>query len=169
MRDLLFKVAQLLYLVLPAYMANMAAPFVKYWKGWNRPISKRWLGEHKTVVGFVFGILAALFTTYVQSRLNWSGNLVSYIDWVRIGIALGFGAMGGDSLKSLFKRARGIAPGQSWIPADQLDFVVGALVLALPWARPGWPEVIIVLAITFIGHIAANHLAYWLNIRDTKW
>jgi CDP-2,3-bis-(O-geranylgeranyl)-sn-glycerol synthase len=169
MHDLLFKVAQLLYFVLPAYIANMAPPFVKYWRGWNRPISRRWLGEHKTVVGFIFGILAALFTTYVQSRLNWSGSLASNIDWRLIGAALGFGAMGGDSLKSLFKRARGIAPGQSWMPADQLDFIVGALIFALPWVRPGWPELIIVLAITFAGHVAVNHLAYWLKIRDTKW
>lgn len=169
MHDLLFNVAQLLYFVLPAYIANMAPPFVKYWRGWNRPISRRWLGEHKTVVGFIFGILAALFTTCVQSRLGWSGNLVSYIDWGPLGAALGFGAMAGDSLKSLFKRARGIAPGQSWMPADQLDFIVGALILALPWVQPGWPEIIIVLVITFFGHIVVNHLAYWLGIRDTKW
>jgi len=165
----MFEVAQLLYLLLPAYLANMAPPFVKYWKGWNRPISKRWFGDHKTVAGVVFGVLAALATTCAQSRIHWSGDLVSYINWPLIGLALGFGAMGGDTLKSFFKRKCGIAPGQSWIPADQLDFMIGALALIWPWVRLSWQEVAVVLAISFVGDIAVNHLAYWLRIRDTKW
>ncbi len=169
MRELAFHVVQLLYFLLPAYLANMAPPFVKYWKGWNRPISRRWLGDHKTVAGFAVGVLAALAATYAQSRLDWRGSLVSYREWLPLGTALGFGAMAGDALKSLIKRARGIAPGQSWKPADQIDFVLGALVLALPWVTPGWLETLIVLALSFAGHIAVNHLAYWLGIRDTQW
>ena len=125
MRDSLFKVMQLLCLMLPACIANRAPPFVKYWKGWNRPINGRRLGEHKTVVGFLLGILAALVTTGAQSRLNRSGNLISSIDWAVIRIAPGFEAMGGDSLKSLCKRARGIAAGQSWMPADMSGYGSG--------------------------------------------
>src|ERR1700687_2831286 len=37
----------LMYLMLPAYLANMAPPFTRFWRGWNRPISRKWLGEHK--------------------------------------------------------------------------------------------------------------------------
>jgi len=48
-------VLQLIYLMLPAYLANMAPPFTRFWPGWNRPISRRWLGDHKTVVGFAQG------------------------------------------------------------------------------------------------------------------
>jgi CDP-2,3-bis-(O-geranylgeranyl)-sn-glycerol synthase len=29
----------LLYVMAPAYTANMAPPLVKFWHGWNRPIS----------------------------------------------------------------------------------------------------------------------------------
>ena len=43
-------VLQLVYLMLPAYLANMVPPFARYWPGWNGPISRRWLGDHKTVV-----------------------------------------------------------------------------------------------------------------------
>ena len=68
---LLFRVAQLLYFMAPAYIANMAPPFVRYWNGWNRPISQRWLGNHKTVMGFGFGVLAAVVVTFVQSRVAW--------------------------------------------------------------------------------------------------
>ena len=44
----------------------MAAPFVKYWRGWNAPIAARRLSEHKTVVGFAFGVCAAVVVTFVQ-------------------------------------------------------------------------------------------------------
>ena len=45
----------LVYVMLPAYVANMAAAFAKFWPGWNRPISRRWLGDHKTEIGFLLG------------------------------------------------------------------------------------------------------------------
>src|SRR2546430_9192871 len=65
-RLMLFRVLQLVYFMAPAYLANMAPPFVRYWKGWNRPISRRWLGAHKTVLGFAAGVLAATLVTFVQ-------------------------------------------------------------------------------------------------------
>src|SRR5450759_1129416 len=99
----MLRVFDLLYLMLSAYIANMAPPFVKYWRGWNRPINKRRLGNHKTVIGFVMGVLAAVVITYAQSCIEWSGNVISYSNWPMLGLALGFGAMGGDALKSLFK------------------------------------------------------------------
>lgn len=160
---------QLFYLLLPAYLANMAPPFVKYWPGWNRPISERWLGAHKTVTGFAFGVVAAIATTLVQSRIQWEGALISYADWPLLGLAMGFGAMSGDAVKSLFKRGLGIAPGQSWIPADQLDYLMGALVSLWPWMRLSWRDVLLVFAFSFMGHIAVNHVAYRLGIRDSKW
>ena len=66
---------QLLYFTAPAYAANMAPPFVRYWKGWNPPINRQWLGEHKTVIGFGIGLLAAVIVTFIQSRVVWSGAL----------------------------------------------------------------------------------------------
>src|SRR5258706_2837963 len=125
------RLIELLYLMLPAYLANMAPPFTKFWPGWNRPISQKWLGAHKTVIGFSLGVVTALFVACIQSRIDWSGSLWPASSWIAIGLAQGFGAMAGDSLKSLVKRRIGIAPGQTWIPPDQLDFPLGALLLLL--------------------------------------
>jgi len=58
-------------------------------------------------------------------------------------------------------------PGQSWIPADQLDFIVGALLLAWPWLRLQLLDVALILAFTFVAHIVVNHVAFRLGIRDT--
>ncbi len=162
-------IMQLMYFMLPAYLANMTPPFVRFWKGWNRPISRRWLGDHKTVVGFISGIIVALAVVFLQSKDNWRHVLVPYAQWPMLGLAFGFGAMSGDSLKSFFKRLCKIAPGQPWIPMDQLDFVVGALILVSPWAHVTWLEVLVILVISFAGDIAINHLSYALGIRSTKW
>lgn len=155
--------------MLPAYCANMAAPFAKFWPGWNRPISRRSLGDHKTVVGFSLGVLAGILTSYLQSRIPWSPAGFDPSKWLPLGCAQGLGAMAGDAAKSLVKRRIGIAPGQSWIPADQLDFILGALLLSLPWLRLRLREVALLLAFTFVAHIVVNHIAFRLGIRDTKW
>lgn len=165
----MIRVLELLYMMLPIYVANMAPPFVKYWRWWNRPISMRWLGSHKTVVGFFLGIAAAILTALVQSRIHWQGDLVSYEQWFRLGLASGCGAMIGDSLKSYVKRRLNIAPGQSWIPADQLDFVLGGLLALSFWVRLGWLDVIMILTVSFVGDILINHLSFQLGIRNTRW
>jgi CDP-2,3-bis-(O-geranylgeranyl)-sn-glycerol synthase len=162
-------ILQLLYLMLPAYLANMAPPFTHFWRGWNRPISSRWLGDHKTVVGFCAGLAAAWAATFVQSKAGWSGGLVPYSRWPLIGLALGFGAMAGDSCKSLLKRLKGIPPGRPWIPMDQLDFVAGSLLLITPFVRLSWLDIATILLVSLVGDIAVNQISYAIGIRNTKW
>jgi CDP-2,3-bis-(O-geranylgeranyl)-sn-glycerol synthase len=163
------RIAQLLYLMLPAYLANMTAPFARFWEGWNRPINERWLGSHKTIVGAVAGICVALAAAFVQSRIEWSGGLVDYDRWLLIGLLLGVGAIGGDVVKSFFKRRLKIAPGGRWIPADQLDFGIGAVLLVAPMAPLSWTDAAIILAITFVGDVLVNQVAFRLHVRDTAW
>lgn len=169
MNDLLYRLLRLLYVMLPAYAANMAPPFVKYWGGWNAPIAARHLGDHKTVVGFVIGVCAAIVVIFVQSRIAWTGALIDYDNWLLLGLRLGIGAMAGDSVKSFAKRRRGIRPGQPWVPFDQLDFVVGALVLLGNQARLSVLDYGLILALTAGAHIVVNHVAYSLGVRDTPW
>ena len=165
----LSRVLQLLYFMAPAYVANMAPPFVRYWKGWNRPISRRWLGEHKTVIGFGIGVLAAVMVTFIQARAAWEGALVAHEDWGALGLRFGVGAMAGDVAKSLLKRRLGIAPGDPWIPWDQLDFVLGALALVGAQAALSWVDLATILLLSVAGHVLVNHLGYRLGIRDVRW
>jgi CDP-2,3-bis-(O-geranylgeranyl)-sn-glycerol synthase len=163
------RLIQLLYFMAPAYAANMAPPFVRYWKGWNRPISRRWLGSHKTVVGFGIGVLAAVAATFIQSRIAWEDALVAPESWPTLGLRFGVGAMAGDTAKSFVKRRAGIAPGRPWLPWDQLDFVLGALALVWGAAALSWVDLATILVSSVIGHVLVNHLAYRLRIRDVKW
>jgi CDP-2,3-bis-(O-geranylgeranyl)-sn-glycerol synthase len=165
----LFRVVQLLYFMAPAYAANMAPPFVRYWSGWNPPISRRWLGSHKTVVGFGAGILAAVTTTFLQSRIAWEGALVAPEPWITLGLRFGLGAMAGDAAKSFIKRRVGIAAGRPWVPWDQIDFVLGALALVWGAAALSWADRATIVGLSVVGHILVNHLGYWLGIRDVRW
>jgi CDP-2,3-bis-(O-geranylgeranyl)-sn-glycerol synthase len=165
----MLRFVQLIYLMLPVYVANMAPPFVKYWPGWNRPISRRWLGDHKTVMGFLVGVAAATAIAFVQSLIGWGESLVRYDQWLLLGLACGVGALGGDALKSLLKRRCGIPPGEPWIPADQLDFVIGGLALLSFFVALRPLDVAFILAVSFVGDIGINHLSFRMGVRDTKW
>ena len=169
MSALLERAAELVYLITPAYLANMAPPFARFWTGWNHPINERWLGSHKTVVGALAGISVAIIAAMLQSRIAWQGSIVDYDRWPVIGLLLGAGAIGGDLTKSFLKRRIGIPPGGRWIPFDQLDFVIGALVLIAAPAGLSWSDVILILAISFGGDILVNHLAFALHVRETAW
>ena len=166
---LALRALHLLYFMAPAYVANMLPPLVKYWSGWNRPISQRWLGSHKTVMGFAAGLLGAFAVTFVQYVIAGGTCIVVDDAWVGLGLRFGLGAMGGDCVKSFFKRRLQIAPGRAWIPFDQLDFVVGALILVAPRSALGLCDMALILGLSFGGHIAVNHAGYWLGIRDVKW
>lgn len=130
--------------MVPAYTANMTPPFVKYWKGWNPPISRRQLGDHKTVLGFALGVCAAVVATFIQARMAWEGSIVAYEQWLPLGLRLGFGAMAGDS-------------------------VIGALVLTGHRAPLSWLDWALILAVSGAGAVVVTHLGYRLGIRPTKW
>ncbi len=160
---------QLLYLMLPVYFANMAPPFVKYWRGWNRPICAPLLGSHKTIVGFGAGVLVAVIVVLIQRLVDWQKGAPTTMDWLPFGIVAGVCAMAGDSIKSFFKRRLRLAPGSRWIPFDQLDFVLAGL-FALNYFVPlSWIDVLEICIISFVADVLVNQLSFALSIRDTKW
>jgi CDP-2,3-bis-(O-geranylgeranyl)-sn-glycerol synthase len=163
------RAIQLLYFMAPAYTANMLPPFVRYWRGWNAPLSRRWLGTHKTVVGFAAGVLGAVLVALLQSRVAWRDAIAVREGWLGVGLRLGAGAMAGDAVKSFFKRRSGIAPGGSWIPFDQTDFVLGALALVWPVAELSWADAAAIVLLSATGHVLVNHVGYWLGVRPSKW
>lgn len=160
----------LLLLLVPAFLANMAPPLLRFWAGWNPPIDDRLLGAHKTLGGFIAGVATAVVAAGLQARwMPGSLALVDYGNWFPIGLALGLGAMSGDCVKSAIKRWRRKPPGSRWMPFDQLDFIIGALVFVAPVVAFQWPEVIGVLIFTFVADTAVNRVAFRLGIKDAPW
>ncbi|MBI2650336.1 CDP-2,3-bis-(O-geranylgeranyl)-sn-glycerol synthase [Candidatus Woesearchaeota archaeon] len=169
------------YLMLPAYFANMAPVIVKKVNLFVFPIdfnkkikNKPVLGKNKTFRGLIFGIVFAIAIVYFQFLLY---NLVffknisffNYENWLLFGFLMGFGALIGDLVKSFFKRRLGFEPGAKFVPFDQTDFVVGALIFIMPIFDLTFKIFITSLLLSFILHIIVNHSAFYLKIRNEKW
>ena len=167
----------LVYFMLPAYGANMA-PVVSRYFGASMPLDFgmkvggiRLLGAHKTVLGTVFGIVTALVIAFVQKVvfMETGFGLVDYSQWIRIGLLLGGGALIGDAVKSCVKRRMHIPAGTPWVPFDQLDFVIGALIFVSLIYFPGWGESIAIIVMSVLGHVLVNHSVFFLGVRQEKW
>jgi CDP-2,3-bis-(O-geranylgeranyl)-sn-glycerol synthase len=163
----MLRFLSLLYLMLPVYAANMAAPFSRFAPRWARPIHERWLGSHKTWLGVGLAVLAASLVAWAQAQLAWGGELLPDARWFVLGPSCGLAAMLGDSSKSFVKRRLGIAPGQSWAPADQLDYVAAGLLALSWWVKLRALDVLLVLAVSWAGTVAVNRLSYRLGIKRT--
>ncbi|HEX7111761.1 MAG TPA: CDP-archaeol synthase [Mizugakiibacter sp.] len=111
MTEIGLRVLQPAWLMAAAYAANMVPLCLRYWRGWNPPLQRHLFGAHKTVPGFAAGVLAALAVARLQTRVGWTRALVAPCEWAAAGLALGFGVMAGDAVKSSFKRRRGRPPG----------------------------------------------------------
>ncbi|MBI2541659.1 CDP-2,3-bis-(O-geranylgeranyl)-sn-glycerol synthase [Candidatus Woesearchaeota archaeon] len=169
------------YLMLPAYFANMAPVMVKKVNLFVSPIdfnrqinSKPVFGRNKTFRGILFGIIFAVIIAYAQFLIydvEFFRNIsfLTYQNWLSFGFLMGFGALAGDLIKSFFKRRLGINPGERFIPFDQTDFVVGALAFIMPIFDLTLKIFMASLLLSFVLHIAVNHIAFYLKIRNEKW
>ena len=171
---------KLIWFFLPAIFANMSPnifkslPFLNYPLDFNiKFYGKPLLGKNKTYRGFFFGILIAILTIIIQKNLyshmiNFS--LVNYneINIYLLGFLLGFGALFGDSLKSFLKRRFNIKPGKPWVPFDQIDWFVGALLSTSFYVRFSLKEIAISIILSIFFHPLVNLLSYSLGLQKNK-
>ncbi|MEX2054695.1 MAG: CDP-archaeol synthase, partial [Candidatus Andersenbacteria bacterium] len=146
-----------LWFFLPAGVANIApvlAARYGWWKSLDVPLDRgsylgkrRLLGDNKTMRGLLSGVLFGSITALIQYFLA-PAELVGIVPEGSIaaigwGALLGFGALLGDLIKSFFKRRINIAPGKSWIPFDQVDVVLGVLIVTSPFVTLSFPHIIV--------------------------
>ena len=181
---ILQKVLIGLWYLLPAIFANIAPIFARniFKEKFDTPVDlnkkfrgKRLFGRTKTYRGFVFGILAGILGAYIQRYYYSYPNIqtISYIDYSTVniyllGFLMGFGGLFGDLIKSFFKRRLNIKSSRSWIPFDQIDFGIGALIFAYPI---GIPTIDIIIPLFILGPIVSlviSRIAFWLKIRKVK-
>lgn len=171
-----------IYLMLPAYAANMAPVLFRKRLGFLAfPLDfglefmgKPLLGPHKTFRGLAAGVAFAVAVAFAQRIFELSGLLESlavleYSGWLYIGLLMGFGAILGDSMKSFAKRRAGISPGRPWMPFDQLDFAFGSLLFLIAYRWVGVPVFIAALASSLVLHVLVNHAAFYIGVRREKW
>ena len=155
---------------LPAYLANMAPPLVKRWNFLDKPVSERIFGKNKTYKGIVTAAVTGTVVFYIQRMVD--VKALSLFDYgtmsLALGLLLGSGAILGDLIESFFKRRLGIGPGRPFIPFDQLDFVIGGLLLGSIVYIPPLEVIVVLLILSPLLHMATNRVGYWLKI-TRKW
>jgi len=179
MMSLIHEIAYALWFILPAYVAN-ALPVIfggglAMDMGKKLPDGKPIFGSHKTVRGFIAGLIGGVLISAVQTALLQSNKLSDFAlpfqFNVLIGSMIALGALGGDMVHSFIKRRFGFAEGSSLPVADQLDFVVGAVLFSLPFSAPP-PHtltIVIIVLLTLPMHLLTNYIAYLLGVKKTPW
>ncbi len=176
MDTILNDVIYAFYYILPAYVAN-AAPVIfgggypvdagkSFWDG--KPL----FGSNKTVRGFSAGLLVGTFAGFVLSLLyqleGFPRNFLFQYD-ILLSFTLSLGALTGDLLHSFIKRRLDISPGSPLPIADQLDFVLGALLFSALFYPPPLLIAIIILIVTPPIHLLTNFIAYLVGAKKTPW
>lgn len=136
---------------------------------------RRIFGDHKTWRGVICGLIMGVFVIWLQTLLfhdyAWIRQVSSPVDYgkgsvLALGLLLSIGALAGDAIESFLKRQYNIAEGRSWFPFDQLDFVIGGLLLSsiyvrLPLADYGWT-----VLIWFGMHLLFSYLGYVAKLKE---
>lgn len=177
MSSLVYEVAYAFFFIFPAYVAN-AVPVIlggglPVDGGRKMPDGKPIFGSHKTVRGLVSGIIAGTLTGVAQAGLLWlplpSDFVLPFQFSAWLAFAVSLGALVGDLVHSFIKRRIGIVEGAPLPVADQLDFVLGAVLFSFFVSPPPWITVAIILVITLPIHLLANFLAYVVGVKKTPW
>ena len=163
LNDLLIAI----YVAVPAYVAN-STPVVL---GGGAPIDRgrefvdgrRILGSNKTAKGFEYGLLFGSVAALAEAILFRNFLLVL------VGILASLGALLGDLFGAFLKRRLDIPPGHPLPVVDQLDFILGALVLTSPLLNITIDAVLILVIATVPIHLLSNAVAYMLRLKKRLW
>lgn len=176
-----------LWFFLPVGIANCTPIFaskIPLLNQWAYPIDfyqtyrgKRIFGDHKTIRGLLTGILTAILTIAIQQYLYNNTNIIKtfvYIDYTILnpfifGTTCAVGALGGDAVKSFFKRQFGIASGKKWFPFDQLDYIIGGIIATSFFIRLSEFEYITIVLIWFFLHIISSKIGYFLKLKSVPY
>jgi len=157
----LYWMLETIYIYLPAYIAN-ATPVLL---GGGPPIDggRTWVddqplfGDHKTVRGTFSGIIVGIAVGILQMQ-------------PLRGVLLSVGAIGGDIVVSFIKRRIKLKPGAMFPIADQMGFIVFAVLLvSLVQPSPTWERAVAILIATLPIHYLTNVIAWALKLKRNPW
>lgn len=155
-----------LTIIVPAYCTN-GAPVafgggLPIDLGRTLPDGRRIFGDNKTIRGFLSGlVVGAIIGAFGYSLFAKALFVIAFL--------ASLGALFGDLAGAFLKRRLGIRPGGSLPGVDQLDFVIGALLLVSPFYKVSWGSLAILLFVTPPIHFLTNVAAYRLRLKSAYW
>lgn len=181
---MLQDIAFAFWFLLPAAVANMVPVFsaaLPVIKNWNTPIDggrtfrgHALLGPHKTWRGLLSGMVAATLVLWLQQiayvHTEWAQFAASGVDYATLPILIlgplfAVGALGGDAVESFFKRQRGIKSGGAWIPFDQIDYIIGSIIVSLLVVIASPAEYLWMILVWFIMHLLFSYAGWLLGLK----
>ncbi|HSH18295.1 MAG TPA: CDP-archaeol synthase [Candidatus Saccharimonadales bacterium] len=173
------------WFMVPAFIANGAPllaarmPLIQKWNT-RLDFGKRFhgrplLGSHKTWRGLVSGMVVATVVLWLQqlfaAHFNWTSLFTGGIDYpalptLILGPLFGLGALGGDAIESFFKRRRGTRSGGSWVPFDQIDYIIGAVLVSLPFVVLTMRQYVLIFVIWFLMHLAGSYVGWRIGLKE---
>lgn len=174
-----------LWFMLPAAIANASPIFTAHAPYLNKltaPIDngrtfrgKALLGPHKTWRGLIGGILVSTLIFWLERRFQNNFSFVQHvaggtayltIPVLLLGPLFGLGALGGDALESFVKRQRGIESGKRWIPFDQLDYIIGTVLITLPLMLFALMVYVWIFILWTLTHLVASAIGWLMGLKD---
>ena len=130
--------------------------------------NKRWRG---LIGGTITGILAGLLQIWLVITFPSLKEITGPLDYASgvplvLGGLLGFGALMGDAIESFFKRQLGVKPGHAWFPFDQIDYILGGLLMSLLVVQLPWAIYAYILVLWFGVHVLFSYLGYLAGLKD---
>ena len=159
-------ILQAVYIAIPAYIANAFPTLFRGGPpmdlGLNFIDGKRIFGANKTFRGFGMALILGILAAVAEEIFLGSGLFL-------IGALAALGALLGDLFGSFLKRRIDFKPGKPFPILDQLDFILGALILTYPVQQVGFGTIIILVVFTPPIHMLANYFAYRLGVKKNWW
>jgi CDP-2,3-bis-(O-geranylgeranyl)-sn-glycerol synthase len=155
-----------LYIIAPTYCTN-GAPVIfggglSIDFGKSLPDGQRIFGDNKTVRGFLSGVI-------VGAIVGVFGYYLSASNLLLIAVLASLGALLGDLAGAFLKRRLKIKPGGPLPGVDQLDFVLGALLMVSLFYGISIGTAVILIFVTPPIHFLTNVGAYFLGLKSTYW
>lgn len=160
---------------LPAGIANATPVFankIPLVNRWKTPMDfgysfhgKRLLGNNKTWRGLLTGSVLAGLTGVIIVLVT--GSTIPLLSIFILDFIMGIGALSGDAIESFFKRQRGIPSGKSWFPFDQIDYIIGGLLITYPIVRLPFRTMLIIIVMFFGLHLLFAFIGYALKLKDS--
>jgi CDP-diglyceride synthetase len=111
-------------------------------------------GPTKTIRGIVLSLLATPLSASLMG-----------LEW-KLGALVAIGAMAGDLLSSFVKRRLGLSPSSMAIGLDQIPESLFPLIAARMLIPVTLLDIVVVVAIFFVGELMLSRILFKLHLRD---
>jgi CDP-2,3-bis-(O-geranylgeranyl)-sn-glycerol synthase len=135
-------------------------------------LGHRILGDHKTFIGFLLMVCGALIAWHVLLAVLTLFDEIPAIsnpEVFTVPFLIAVGVFAGDATGSFIKRRCGIMPGDNLPVIDNLDWIIGTLLIL--HVLYGLPPPIAVIGLSFFFfalHVAADRIAIHFHLRRIK-